>query len=77
MSRYIDIDDDRNCYIGEDGEYEKWNIDPDILNEAKEIIFCKNCIYHYDVKEDDSIWCDRLTGTFKVKHDSFCSFGRK
>lgn len=35
MSRWIDIDDDRNCYIGNDGEYERWNIDPDVLDEAK------------------------------------------
>lgn len=77
MSRYIDIDDDRNCYIAMDGEYEKWNIDPDILNEAKEITLCKDCIYSYNVEEDSSIWCDRLTGTFKVKQNSFCSFGRK
>ena len=33
MSRWIDIDDDRNCYIGNDGQYEKWNIDPDVLLE--------------------------------------------
>lgn len=32
--RLIDIDDDRNCYIGNDGEYERWNIDPDVLAEA-------------------------------------------
>ena len=38
MSRWIDIDDDRNCYIGNDGEYERWNIDPDVLNEAKPTI---------------------------------------
>ena len=35
MNRWIDIDDDRNCYIGNDGEYERWNIDPDVLDEAK------------------------------------------
>jgi len=34
MSRWIDIDDDRNCYIGMDGDYEKYNIDPDVLAEA-------------------------------------------
>jgi len=35
--RLIDVDDDRNCYIGFDGEYEKWNIDPDVLAEAKTV----------------------------------------
>ena len=29
--RLIDLDDDRNCYCGMDGEYENWNIDPDVL----------------------------------------------
>lgn len=31
MSRWIDVDTGRNC----DGEYEKWNIDTDVLDEAK------------------------------------------
>ena len=34
MSRYIDIDDDRNCYCGMDGEYEKYNIHPNVLEES-------------------------------------------
>ena len=33
--RLIDIDDDRNCFCGFDGEYEKWNIDPDVLEAAE------------------------------------------
>ena len=33
--RLIDIDDDRNCYIGSDGEYERYNIDPHVLAEAE------------------------------------------
>ena len=33
--RLIDIDDHRNCYIGMDGEYEQWNIDPNVLSEAQ------------------------------------------
>lgn len=35
MSRWIDIDDDRNCYCVCDGEYEKWSIDPEVLADAK------------------------------------------
>lgn len=34
MGRWIDIDDDRNCYVGNDGEYETYNIDPDVLEDA-------------------------------------------
>ena len=33
--RLIDLDDNRNCYIGETGKYERWNIDPDVLAEAR------------------------------------------
>ncbi len=35
MSRWIDIDDDRNCYIDTHGEYEQWNIDQEVLEDAK------------------------------------------
>lgn len=31
---WIEIDDDRNCYIGNNGEYETYNIDPEVLKEA-------------------------------------------
>lgn len=48
--RLINIDDDRNCYIGFDGEYEKWNIDPDVLAEATTKVWipdsCRNCNNH-------------------------------
>ncbi len=43
MSKFIDIDDNRNCYIGNDGEYERYNIDPEVLEEAEIIIHCKQC----------------------------------
>ena len=47
MSRLIDIDDPRNCYIGMDGEYETYNIDPNVIAEASsvqpDIIHCKDC----------------------------------
>lgn len=34
MSRLIDIDDERNCYIGMDGEYEQWNIAPGCVDRS-------------------------------------------
>ena len=37
MSRLIDIDDPRNCYIGMDGEYETYNIDPNVIAEASSV----------------------------------------
>ena len=30
MTRLIDLDDDRHCFTGNCGDYENWNIDPDI-----------------------------------------------
>lgn len=33
----IDIDDERNSYIGDCGEYECWNIAPDVLAEGIDI----------------------------------------
>lgn len=34
MSRWINIDDERNVYCGTDGMYAKWYIDTDVLDEA-------------------------------------------
>ena len=31
MSRYVDLDDYSHTFCGHDGEYEKWNIDPDAV----------------------------------------------
>ena len=43
----IDLDDDRNCFCGMDGEYEKYNIDPDVINDAIHTMWeppaCKHC----------------------------------
>ena len=72
MARYINIDDDRNCYIGNDGEYERYNIDPDVLDEAVEIIRCKECKFYTEMRQDlntgiCSLSCRHLGG------DGFCS----
>lgn len=48
MAMYIDLYDSRNYYIGEDGEYQKWNIDPRVIEEATdvvEVVRCKNCVF--------------------------------
>lgn len=59
MPKYIDIDDDRNCYIGNNGEYERYNIDPDVLDEAVEIIRCKDCVLTdgHEPIADGRYWC--------------------
>ena len=48
MAMYIDLYDSRNYYIGEDGEYQKWNIDPKVIEEAAdvvEVVRCKDCVH--------------------------------
>lgn len=40
-----------------------------------EIVRCKDC--KYCKVYDDIPWCDRLTGTFRVKEESFCSYARR
>lgn len=72
MPRYIDIDDDRNCYIGNDGEYERYNIDPDMLDEAVEIIHCKDCKHKY---LDDMVW--NCPFGLPGGEDFFCAYGVK
>lgn len=74
MSRLINIDDSRNCYIGMDGEYETWNIDPNVIAEAQpEIVRCKDCKYHSHDAGYGRDWCNRTSGVFRVKPDDFCS----
>ena len=40
------------------------------------IIRCKDCNYFYDANFAKS-WCNRMSGTFMVKPDSYCSFAVK
>ena len=71
----IDIDDDRNCYIGYDGEYERWNIDPDVIAEAEQSTTtwigsyspyqCKHCGYHVDSKERYCPNCGRRASNYE------------
>ena len=84
--RLIDIDDHRNCYIGMDGEYEQWNIDPNVLSEAQpEIIRCKDC-RHCDLGCDDddnqyyscTVRFDEDGFWNEVEAEDFCSWaGRR
>lgn len=39
------------------------------------VVRCKDC--RHCKTYDDIPWCNRLTGTFRVEEESFCSFGRK
>ena len=80
MSRMIDIDDDRNCFCGNDGEYQKWNIDPDVLKEAIKIVRCKNCKWWNQAMCHSSVAPDvRLCMCMNVytDPDQFCKYGEK
>lgn len=77
MSRWIDID--KQVYCGIDGDYERYNIDPNA--PSIDICFCKECRYR-----------KKKRGTFKgepiifyrceehnrdVENDDFCSWGER
>ena len=46
-----------------------------VESQPEVVVRCKDC--KYCKVYDDIPWCDRLTGTFRVEEESFCSFGRK
>lgn len=46
-----------------------------VESQPEAVVRCKDC--KYCKVYDDIPWCDRLTGTFRVEEESFCSFGRK
>ena len=43
--------------------------------QPEAVIRCKDC--KYCKTYDDIPWCNRLTGTFKVEEESFCSWGKE
>lgn len=71
----IDIDDDRNCYCGECGEYERWNIDPDVIAEAEQNTTtwlgdfcpyrCEHCGHYSDSKTPFCAWCGRRASNYE------------
>lgn len=73
MPRYIDLYDDRNCYIGNDGEYERYNIDPDVIAEAIDIVRCRDCEFYTAVDR----WCRRLGLCGAFGEDDFCCHGER
>lgn len=78
MARYVDLYDGRNYYIGEDGEYQKWNIDPKVIEEAAdvvEVVRCKDCVYHGEFNE--SGWCTCESTGAGTHKDGFCSDGER
>lgn len=76
MMRLINIDDYRNCYIGMDGEYEKYNIDPEVLDND----FYLNTghwvkVHGYATPGGDPVWCCSECGkgihVYGIEHGTY------
>ena len=71
MMNLVNLNDVRNCHIGDDGEYERWNIDPDaIIKSYKEIIQCYKCKY----ASGDTRICEKF-GHSPIGELDFCAWG--
>ena len=78
MSRLINIDDSRNCYIGMDGEYETWNIDPNVITEAQpEIVRCKDCKWSDISAMGHLAVCNHARGLVNPSPNSYCNFAER
>ena len=78
MAMYVDLYDSRNYYIGEDGEYQKWNIDPKVIEEAAdvvEVVRCKDCVYSQGHFTNTPVKCGCGYGTHG--EDFFCADGER
>lgn len=87
MAMYVDLYDSRNYYIGEDGEYQKWNIDPEVIEEAadvEEVIRCRDCKHRFEsmemiTKDGNTVQFGRYckaTGQI-VSNDDFCAWAER
>ena len=73
--KIIDLDDERNCYIGSDGEYERWNIDPDAIIEQPEIVRCENCKHNRLPSTSGNADCEIYYGM--TNQDGFCHMAER
>ncbi|MBQ7064145.1 MAG: hypothetical protein IJM90_04575 [Firmicutes bacterium] len=74
--KIVDLDDDRNCFCGDNGDYENWNIDPEAIIE---IVRCKYCKY-YCTGLFCKKWADLhpYAETYPmVSSNGFCHFGER
>ena len=81
--RLIDLDD--HIYCGEDGNYERYNIDPNIPTiDAVPVVRCKDCRWYeiYQLKKDGTgdrrykpSYCASLG--YQTRPDWFCGDGER
>lgn len=75
--RLIDLDDDRHCYVGNDGEYERWNIAPEAHPiDALPVVRCKYCKWYKTKFCKMDRWTDLVT-VYVAKADDYCSYGKR
>lgn len=56
--RIVDLDDDAHVFCGEDGEYEKWNIDTSKTIEAKPVKPVEWHIWHIYYEDCDGWYAE-------------------
>lgn len=76
MAIWVDLDDDEVVYCGNRGEYENYNIPPEMIEHPADVvpvIRCKDCarcsidtVYH-------DYWCDGK----KVWKDHYCGYAER
>lgn len=89
MARYVDIDkpvyvryiDERSGEVVT-SEHTITEILSDTIGlfpvaDAVEVVRCKDCKYVWKADGYDNLWCNRLTGTFEVDREGFCSWAKK
>ena len=82
MPRLIDADDIWYDLLENTGNKEhplEWAVSQSRIDrmptiDAVKVVRCQDCIYSKEY-EDNGIWCERLTGVFRVDHDGFCKWG--
>ncbi len=72
--RLIDLDD--HIYCGEDGNYERYNIDPNIPTiDAVPVVRCRNCECWYPEEDDEYGHCRKHD--FWAPGNWFCADGER
>lgn len=72
--RLIDLDD--HIYCGEDGNYERYNIDPNIPTiDAVPVVRCKNCECWYPEEDDEYGHCRKHD--FWTPESWYCADGER
>lgn len=87
--RLVDLEDDRHVYCGENGDYERWSIDPEVPPiDAVEVVRCKDCKHRPTATDDEDMeyefpdekcpcQCEDCWYSWMPKDDWFCAEGER